>query len=133
MLVISPQDALSTTVHSVDRKLQSLRQETALTRQFPVDSLAAITIKPLKIAFVLYKSAETANGVSAYSALQNIRHYGSFGSPAKARGLSIDSRKSKQEEFSVYDASELRSNESRHSLLLATRAISSRLKAIRTS
>jgi len=32
-----------------------------------------------------------------------------FGSPAKACGLSIDSRKSKQEEFSVYDASELRS------------------------
>ena len=56
-----------------------------------------------------------------------------FGSPAKACGLSIDSRKSKQEEFSVYDASELRSNESRHSLSLATRVISSRLKAIRTS
>ena len=32
-----------------------------------------------------------------------------FGSPAKPCGLSIDSRKSKQEEFSVYDASELRS------------------------
>ncbi len=31
------------------------------------------------------------------------------GSPAKPCGLSIDSRKSKQEEFSVYDASELRS------------------------
>ena len=64
--------------NSVDSKLQSLRQETALTRQFSVDSLAAITIKPLTIAFVLYKSAETPNGVSAYSALQNIRHYGSF-------------------------------------------------------
>ena len=31
------------------------------------------------------------------------------GSPAKACGLSIDSRKSKQEDFFVYDASELRS------------------------
>ena len=32
-----------------------------------------------------------------------------FGSPAKACGLGIDSRKSKQEEFSVDDASELSS------------------------
>ena len=32
-----------------------------------------------------------------------------FGSPAKACGLGIDSSKPKQEEFSVYDASELRS------------------------
>ena len=34
--------------------------------------------------------------------------YGYFGSPAKVCGLSIDSRKSKQEEFSVNDTSKLR-------------------------
>ena len=33
---------------------------------------------------------------------------GMFGSPAKVCGLSIDSRKSKQEEFSVNDTSKLR-------------------------
>ena len=45
---------------------------------------------------------------------KTIRHHTSWqdprnkGSPAKACGLSIDSRKSKQEEFSVNDTSKLR-------------------------
>ena len=54
-----------------------------------------------------YDSSLSYYTMNLYDGEAHIYPY--YGSPAKACGLSIDSRKSKQEEFSVYDASELRS------------------------
>ena len=71
----------------------------------------------LECFFEQNKKALLLTGARQIGKTFSIRHFGHEhfehfveinGSPAKACGLSIDSRKSKQEEFSVNDTSKLR-------------------------
>lgn len=78
--------------------------ESILKRLEPVDELLA-RVAELEDKVYTTKSIFTFTEACTYLGISKSL----LGSPAKPCGLSIDSRKSKQEEFSVYDASELRS------------------------